>query len=407
MKKSFINIGSTALRALAGGLALLALLVFCLPQAAQANMASNTQIINNAQVSYNDGAAAQTASSSVTVTVALVQSAPTVTAGSNQTTAYTGVDTQQSNTFTVTSTANGPDSYSLTPSNTGATNASGSSTHVDTPASPVTLGATVTVAGSTTTVINVPSDGTADSSVNGIVVGDTVVIGSDSSVVDAISDNATGTSTITLHTALASGAPAAGVLVAERQTVTVHVLSGTITTAGTSIVITNTLTVASTTDASKTTTSGAITDTYTNGLINFAKYVRNVTNAIVGGGNTASYGGNTYYTTGVTAKPAEVLEYLLVIANAGTGTCSAAYITDGLPVTYVDFRTKPYSGSTAVTYVDESGTPSYLTSTSDTDAATWASPTLTVYVGTGATSSAGGTIAASATVRVLYQVAVK
>jgi hypothetical protein len=399
---------STAFKTYVVGFVLLAMLAFCLPQTAHANMAANTQIINSARVDYNDGAAAQHHESTVTVTVALVPAAPTIAVGSNQTGAYTGANTQLANTFTITSNANGPDTYDLSTANTGVTNAgSVGAPHVDTPGASTILGATVTLAGSSDTDIYVAPDGTSNSSVNGIVADDWVVIGSDLSQVDSVTDNASGTSHIILKTALAGGAPAAGVLVAEQQTVTVHVLSGTITTPGTSIVASNHLTAASNTTPAETATSADMTDTYTNGLITFTKYVRNVTGPIVGGGGTVTYATNDYYRTGVTAKPGEVLEYLLVITNSGSGQVSAAYITDGLPVGYVDFRTTPYSGSTAVTYVNAASAVSYLTATADTDAATWASPTLTVYVGTGATSSAGGTIAAAATVRVLYQVSVK
>ena len=109
MKKTFINIRKAALKGLAGSFVLLALLAFVLPISAQANMASNTQITNAAHLSYFDGTATQTADSSVTVTVTLVQVAPTITKGPDQSTPYTGVDTQLNNTFTVVAQANGPD----------------------------------------------------------------------------------------------------------------------------------------------------------------------------------------------------------------------------------------------------------------------------------------------------------
>jgi hypothetical protein len=409
MKKTFINIRLAALRALVGSFALLALLAFVLPQAAQANMAANTQIKNAAQLSYFDGATTQTANASVTVTVALVPSAAIDVAGPNQTTEYAGVNTQLSNTFTVTATANGLDSYTLTPTlGGGGINETGASVSLTSPSSPVSLGATVTLANCTTTTLYVPSDGTADSTVNGISAGTVVVIGSDTRTVTSVTDpGGSGIATIVLPAL--SIAPAAGVLVAQQVVVTVLAKSGTITASGQSIVITKTLTVASTTDPTKTTTSGAVTDTYTSGLATFAKYVRNVTNPIVGGGATTSYGGNTYYTTGVTAKPSEVLEYIVTVTNSGTGNISSCVVTDTIPVNYANFNTTPYSGSTAVTYVNESNAVSYLTATAGDDAATWSSPTLTVNVGTGAgiPPAPGGTIAAGNIVKALYQVSVK
>jgi hypothetical protein len=417
MKKRFISIRLAVLKALAGGLALLALLAFALPMSAQANMASNTQITNAAQLSYNDGTGTQTVTSSVTVTVALIQVAPTIPTGTGGTTQYTGIDTQLNNTFTVVAQANGPDTYSLTPAVTGTSNETGATISLTSPASPVTLGASVVVADAThtntTTTIYVPSDGSAaDSVVNQIQANDWVVVGTNNAVqVQSVSDpGGSGIATIVLQSALSSGnPPAAGDLVREQVTVIVNVKSGSITATGTNIVITKHLTVASTTDATKTVTSADVTDTYTSGKATFEKYVRNVNTSIVGVTSVQYPAGSgpTYYKTGVTATTGQVLEYLIVVTNSGTASISSAVVTDGLPVAYSDFNTTPYSGSTAVTYYNASGTASYLTAASDSDAATWASPTLTVYVGAGATSSAGGTINASESVHVVYQVTVK
>ena len=141
------------------------------------------------------------------------------------------------------------------------------------------------------------------------------------------------------------------------------------------------------------------------GLASFAKYVRNVT--VPGGSGTPyAYGGNNYYLAGITAKPGDILEYIMVSTNIGTGTVSASVVTDSLPTSYVSLKTGGYSGGTDITYVNEAGTASYLTAAGDTDAASYAAPTLTVNVGTGATSSAGGTIPAGKRVFVLYQITV-
>jgi uncharacterized repeat protein (TIGR01451 family) len=142
------------------------------------------------------------------------------------------------------------------------------------------------------------------------------------------------------------------------------------------------------------------------GVAAFSKYVRNVTTSIAGTGAPYVYGGKNYYLAGVTAKQGDILEYIMVTQNGGTGVVSAAVVTDILPVTYVSLKTGVYSGATEITYVDEAGTVSYLTAAGDTDAGNWASPTLTVNIGTGATNSAGGTIAAGKSVLVLYQVTV-
>ena len=378
--------------------------------------ASNTQIINNASLTYNDGTGPRTVNATpVVVTVTLAPGQPTVTKGPDQTTPYVGPNTPLTNTFTITaSNTNGPDTYSLTPAIIATTNATGDSVALVSPASPVLLGATVTLASSSATVLNVPADGNSgDSQVNGIAVGDWIVVNGDTAnprQVSAITDNATGTSTITVAPALAAGAPGAGMLVAEQKTVTVTVNSGTITTIGSNIVITKQLTIASTTDPTKTANTSATptTDTYTSGLATLTKYVRNVTAVptMTGTGTKYTYNAIDYWPSGITAKPGEALEYILIANNSGTGSVTAAAITDALPITYVSLKTGVYTGARDITYFNETGTASYLTSGGGDDAATYASPTLTVNVGTGATSAAGGTIAAGTTVRVLYQVTV-
>jgi len=374
--------------------------------------ASNTRIINSARLTYNDGTSVKFVDAiPVEVTVTLLPGTPTVTRGPDQSTLYTGPNTPLVNTFTITaSNTNGPDDYSLTPAIIATTNATGEGITLTSPASPVRLGATVTLSGSTATVLVVPTDGNGDSLINDIAVNDWVVVNNDTAnprQVSAISDTGTGTSTITVAPALAAGIPGVGLLVGEQQTVTVTVNSGTITTAGQNIVITKELTIASTTDPTKTATAGPITDTYTSGLASLRKFVRNITTPAAGG-TIYSYPalGTDYYLTGITAKPGEVLEYILEAGNSGTGEITVAAITDTLPIAYVALRTGAYSGGTDITYFNESGIASFLTSAAGDDAASFASPVLTVNVGTGANVGAGGTLASGATVRVLYRVTV-
>jgi len=375
----------------------------CLSAPAWANLAANTQIINNATLSYNDGTGTKTATASVTVTVVLVPSAVNIVAGTAQSTSYSGSATL-TDSYTVTATANGPDTYNITAAVSGSTNTSGAGA-VPT-ASSMTLGATVTTTGSTATVIVVPSDGVANNNLNGIVVGATVVINGDVRTVTAIVDNASGTSTITLNTALSGGAPGAGVLVAEQKVITTTVTPGTITSAGTDVTVSDKATVTSATTPSVTATSiNAVLNTFTSGVATLTKYVRNVSTAS-GTGTAYVYNSTNYYSAGVTAKPGDVLEYVLVATNASaTGSVSASVVTDSLPTSYVAFTKGAYSGNTDVTYVNDSGAASYLTA-NGTGAANYSAPTLTVYIGTGATSSAGGTIPANKSVLVLYRATV-
>jgi uncharacterized repeat protein (TIGR01451 family) len=374
-----------------------------------ANMAANAQIVNQVTISYYSGSVAMTATSSITITVSLVPSAPIVLKGADQTTQYTGVDTPLNNTFTITATANGPDTYLLTPNLTGTANETGASPSITSPASPVTLGASVVLADSThtstATTIYVPSDGTADSVVNGIQADDWVVVGTNSAVqVQSVTDpGGSGIATIVLKTALGQGAPTAGTLVAEQKTVTVNVKSGTITTYGASIVITKTLTAASTSGSKPSTTSDTVTDTFTSGLVSFTKYVRNVTTSAAGTGTVYSYNSVNYYSGGVAANPGNILEYVLVAINTGTGYVSSSVITDGLPTNYFSLNTREYSGNTDITYVNDAGVASYLTVSAQ---GSYFAPNLTVNVGTGATSSSGGTIASGKSVLVLYQMTV-
>lgn len=394
-------------------LAQLALLVIllCVSAPVWANLAANTQIINQATLTYFDGVRTVPATASVTVTVSLVPAALTIVPGANQSASYsTGATLTDS--FTVTSGANGPDTYGISTTVTGSTNTTGASA---TPVvTTVTLGSSVTAAGSTKSIIVVPTDGNLAGEVpgvNGIAVGDSVVIDGQLRTVIAIADNSTtgpgSTSTITLNAELSS-APGAGVLVAEQKVIQATVTPGTITTSGTDVTVSVTATVISITDVSKTATSTpAILNTFTSGVANLSKYVRNVTKPGSGTGVAYVYNSINYYPAGVTAEPGNTLEYILVAANtSASGGVSASVITDALPTTYVTFKPGDYSGSRDVTYVSDLNVVSYLTAVGGDDTAAYSAPMLTVYIGTGATSSAGGTIPASSRVMVLYRVTV-
>ena len=392
-------------------LAVIAILL-CISAPAWANLAANTQILNQATLSYFDGVNTKTASASVTVTVTLVCAAPTLTPLSPQTTSYAGPATPLTDSFYITAGSNGPDTYNLSAAVSGSTNTTGP-TAVPVVAT-VQLGASVTTVGSTGTVIVVPADGNLPGEmpgVNGIAIGDKVVINGNERDVINIVDNATGTSTITLNSALDSGyMPGSGVIVGERKTVTSTVTAGTITVSGVDVTVSATLTATSCSGSGAATPpAGPILNTYTSGIGTLTKYVRNVSTPS-GTGTSTSYGGNTYYPSGVTAKPGDVLEYLLVSTNSSlTGPVSSAVVTDAIPTAYVTFKTGVYPGSRDITYVDETPTAYYLTQAAADDAGVYAAPNLTVNVG-GATPgippAAGGSIPANKSVLILYQVTV-
>jgi hypothetical protein len=375
---------------------------------AWANLAANTQIINQASLSYNDGTGVKTASAAVTVTIALVPSAPNILPGSAQSTSYNGAATTLTDSFTITAGANGPDTYTLDAGVTASSNTSGAAANEA--VATVSLGASVTTSGSTTTNIVVPADGNLPGEmpgVNGIQIGDTVVINGEARTVTNIFDNASGTSTIVLNAAL-TAAPGTGVLVAEQQVVTVLVTAGTIATTGTDVTVSANLIVTSTTDALATATSGAILNTYTSGVATLAKYVRNVS-VESGSGVAYVYNSINYYPSGVTAKPNDTLEYLLVASNSGSGAVSASVITDILPTEFITLKDNAYAAGKEVTYVDDIGAVTTLSKAVDADTAryTAATNTLTVNVGTGATNALGGSIPGiNKSVLVLYQATV-
>jgi len=382
-----------------------ALLIAVSAAPARANLAANTQIINQAQLSYHDGVSTRTATASVTVTVGLVAAAPNIAPGPPQSTSYAGTGTTLSDSYTITAGANGPDTYNLSAAVTGSTNTSGATATSTAPN--VALGATVTTIGSSTTDIVVPADGNLPGEmpgVNGIAIGDTVVINGETRTVTAISDNPSGTSTITLNAALLGVAPGAGVLVAEQKVVTATVTAGTITTSGTDVTVSANMTATSVSSAGSTTTSGSVLNTYTSGVATLTKYVRNVS-VPSGSGVPYIYSGINYYPTGVTAKPGETLEYILVASNSGAGAVSASVVTDVLPTGFVVLRPNAYGAGREVTYVSDTNVVTTLSAAVDADAANYVGPTLTVYVGTGATNVAGGSIpGGNRSVLVLYQV---
>jgi uncharacterized repeat protein (TIGR01451 family) len=70
------------------------------------------------------------------------------------------------------------------------------------------------------------------------------------------------------------------------------------------------------------------------GQLSVQKYVRNVTAAVVGATPItlpAVIGGATYYVTGVSGKPGDILEYAVKITDAGTGNAGSVIATDPVP----------------------------------------------------------------------------
>lgn len=380
---------------------------------AWASVAVNTKVTNSAVLSYFDGTSTQQATSSVTITVTL-KAALTITAASNPSGPY---PTPLSDDFTLTNNANGPDTFTLT---TGTNTLVNTTAVTATPDAPITLGGTVTVSGSTTTNLIVPSDGVSDSSVWGIKALDTIVInGTDVRTVTAITDNASGTSTITV--AALSSAPGAGVIIGQRVTVHATVTPNNITAAGTNVTVNVTMTATSQADNTVSAVSGNDANTFYSGSAILIKYVRNVTAANGTGGTTKLWNTFTYYSnpTLLAAKPGDILEYLLLATASATAPVSAITLTDLVPVDFVTLNTSAYGGKAFRYYADESVPATYLdfTPTASDDAVDYnatfdttvnAKGKITAWLGGAAPAfNTPGSIAMGKSFILLYQVTVK
>jgi uncharacterized repeat protein (TIGR01451 family) len=308
-------------RLLRGALALSVLALAALATEALASTAANTTISNTATVSYNDaGGLAQapvTATASVTVTLVpsqVVLSSPPDVAIAQGTSATL--------TYTITATANGPDTYGLT-SVALAGNASGVT---------VTLPANVALGGTTLAAdaldgassITVPYDGAAGPSVNGIAVGDTIVVGANAYVVASVTKNAAAnTASVGLASAIAGGAVLAGQIVGERTTFTATVPSGTIAAGGSGTQTVSTTATPATAPSPATTQSSPTVVTVNRPNLTVTKTV-------------STDGGATFAPSG-SAIPGTTLVYKVVAQNAGATAASAVAFTDVIPayLTYV------------------------------------------------------------------------
>lgn len=319
MKTRFLTMKGAASKAFVCGITLLALLAFVLPQAAQASTAANTVIRNTATVNYDDtaGNAMPAVSDSVEVTVAFVCAPAAISAPAD---ISTDPNTNAVYNYTLTSQANGPDTYTIAIT-TPLTESAGISGSTATPSvASIVLGATTAAAtaASGATAITVPNDLASDSSINGIEAGDTVVIGGNVYTVDSITDTGGtvgGTSTITLSTALTT-AVAVGDPIYEQKPFTVTVDPGTVSAAANqTITVETTATGTGGCDPAKDTT------------------VTTVELATLTIDKTANKD---------TAAPGEVITYTIVVTNAGSSNAQNVIVTDPLPLytTYVANSTR-------------------------------------------------------------------
>ncbi len=305
-----------------------------LPASVLASTAANTTITNTVTVNFEDAAnVAQTpVQGSVDLTVNLVPSAPVLSSPAD-------IDPTTENTannlvYTITGTANGPDTYNFSSSDT-PSNMDANATFT-TPSA--TLGGSTLAAdaGIGDGFIVVPYDGDdSDDEVNGFVAGDTIVINNVAYTVGAIDESATlsnNTVQIPLTTNITT-ADVIGSIVGERTTVTVVATTDDITT-GASGTHTVSTTATSAADAGTSTTQTTPTViTVRQPVLTVTKYVRNFSNPVVGGGASVTIGADTWYTTGVNGRPTDIMEYLIVVDNtgAGGGVANDIVISDPIP----------------------------------------------------------------------------
>jgi uncharacterized repeat protein (TIGR01451 family) len=347
------------------------------PTTAEASTAAYTPIRNVATINYQDaGGTPQTAvTAQVIVTVALVPAAPTVSKPAD-TTASQGATLTLN--YTVTGNANGPDTYTLS-STESPTNIS---TETATPsAGSVALGGTTLAAATVATspTITVPYDGTDDDIVNGIVVGATVVINGTAFTVNSINETGAMSSTITLN-ANVGAIVAVGTIVGERRTFTVSVPAGTVSvgfTQGQQAVVTR----------ATSTADNTIFGTHAATLVTVYKPSLTVTKLVAK--DAVTFGGDT------TAVPGATLTYKIRVRNTSSASATSVVISDPLPeyLTYVTNSGKStqnnattYAAATAV------GAPEGYSYNAGTRTVSF-----TPAVG------AGGTLAANAEVILFFQ----
>ncbi len=242
-------------------------------------------------------------------------------------------------TYTAVSTANGPDSYTLSVQLPSQTNVDGGIGGFGVIPNTLSLGATAASGFVETgsTEIPVPSDGDADNSVNGIEAGDVVVIHGASHTVASVQDDGSSANIV-----LADPHDTAinlGDMISEAKTFELAIDGVAILDAAEDALVGMTVTGRSDTDID----AMALHDTQT---IVFAPipasteyWVRNVTNPNGEGDAGYATADQSYYGTGgqVKASAGDELEYIIVQSAGNTGDLNDVVITATMPMftTYV------------------------------------------------------------------------
>ncbi len=370
------------------GLVLIALLAFS-SGSAFASTAADTTIRNTVAVNYDDtaGNAQPEVTASADVTVNLVAATPTLSEPVDQTTIQA---TAAIYSYTITSNANGPDTYDLSEFSLGETAGINSSSSLFSVAS-IDLGAStvavnVTILANTPVDIVVPSDldGT-DNEVNGIAAGDTVIIGTDTFLVNSVTDNGgVGTSIINVTTITGAFTANAGDLINEQGIFDLTVTPGTVTDS------TNDQTITVVINAQDTNAAAAVAadETITTVQVPNLSVDKEV----------STDGGATFALTAV-ANPGDTLTYRITVTNAGTSDADSVLITDPTPqFTLYTAGTAKSATATGAGYGDATNT--VLTDAADADGYDF-------NITTGDTSTYSvGTVTAGSSVLLFFQVTI-
>lgn len=287
---------------------------------AAALLAGGAKIINIANVEWTGGPVGGVDSTPVIVTVNNVTAPPVVGTDPADATVLTA-DTYSTehvlNTLTYYITNKGTGLETITLADNGPNY---SPTGIGNPDANVAVVASINLGGTVAsanvvagTTITVPSDGTTDSSVNGITAGDFVVIGTTiyQVAVAGVVDNATtNVATITLTTAHTG--VNAGTQIGERGSVTLSITTGTLPTAA-----------EGTYAATVTATSGVDTATGTNTV-----HVRRPSLTIT---KEVSTDGGQNFGSDVNAAAGTLLTYRITVTNTGSADANTVTITDPIP----------------------------------------------------------------------------
>lgn len=333
----------------------IALALFLTPTASLAATAAGAKISNTASVTWS-GAAAPVESLPVVVTVDLLATAPTVAYVSTSPGTTVGAGSAVTITYTVTSTANGADSYTLNLASVESSADLGAPTFaVGNPVN-VSLGASMAlsdVAASNSVVIpGLAAD-------HGLAAGETVMIGGTPYTINTVVE-AGGNTTVTLYnfgtTTDASVTMTAGNPIYEQRELTFDMTTGLFTGGSADETHTLTLTATSVDDNTK---SGSVTDP----TITVARATLTITKSA----------------NPMIAKPGETVTYTIIVTNGGTSSAANVTVTDA-PPTFTSYVANSTTLNAVSIGTPDGGTPPLLGGYNIGSLAGGASATITFQV---------------------------